>query len=176
MDMTNTTIKPLRLLLTAGAAALACAVPAGAADHVVGAVAPNDEPVSYAISVLDASGATVSTLACDWIGFPGDDDRPCLSWAGDLGPTIDAIEAAGGVQSVSRVLAPAHALDATTRISPRADGTWLIRTTGASENGPLHNGRVCDREGRHCVTWDADGQAHASKLIQRAAKKLRAKH
>jgi hypothetical protein len=153
MDMTNTTIKPLRLLLAGSAAALACAVPAGAADHVFGAVAPTDEPVSYAISVLDAGGATVSTLACDWVGYPGDDD----------------------VSSVSRVLAPAHALDATTRISPRADGTWLIRTTGASENGPLHNGRVCDREGRQCVAWDADGQARASKFIKRAARKLGAK-
>jgi hypothetical protein len=178
--MTNTKPpRPLRTALIAGVATLACAAPtaalAASAPPMITAVAPNDEPVSYAISVLDANGATVSTLACDWVGFPGDDDKPCLSWAGDLGPTIDAIQAAGGVQSVSHVLAPAHEVDATTRISPRADGTWLIRTTGANEDGPLHNGRVCDREGRHCVSWDVNGEAHASKAVKRAAKKLRAK-
>lgn len=163
---------PLRLALAAGAAVLAFAVPAGAAEHHVGEIASGDDPVSYDISVLDASGATVKTLACDWRGAPGDDDRPCLAWAGDLRPTLDAIAAAGGTQSVSRVLAPAHGVDATTRISPRADGTWLIRTTGVAEGRSLHFGRVCDADGGHCASWDVAGEARASAAVKRAAKKL----
>ncbi|HET6509356.1 MAG TPA: hypothetical protein VFG42_21340 [Baekduia sp.] len=166
----------LRLALAAGAATLAFAGTASADDQVVNATTDvGNDPVSYSISVLDASGATVSTLACDWVGAPGDDDHACLAWAGDLGPTIDAIQAAGGVSSVTHVLAPAHQVDATTRISPRADGTWLIRTTGVNEDGPLHNGRVCDRGGRQCVSWDADGEAQAAKHIKRAAHKLQLK-
>ncbi len=159
-----------RLALATGVAVLAGA---GSAIAAPAPLDPGTDPVSYDIRVIDADGATVKRLACDWRGAPDADDSPCLAWASDLRPTVEAIQAAGGVASITRVVAPAHGVDATTRISERSDGTWLIRAVGQAEGRSLHRGMVCDIDARRCVNWDAAGARKASGKIRAAAAGLR---
>src|ERR1700754_2742660 len=64
-----------------------------------------NRPVSVQVSILDESGATVQTLACDWAtGGPGDDDRPCLRFQSDPQVAFAAIEEAGGVRAEQRTV------------------------------------------------------------------------
>ena len=64
-----------------------------------------DRPVAVDVSILDAGGATVGTLSCEWsVGGPGDDDRPCLKFQSDPQVAFGAIEAAGGVRAQQRTV------------------------------------------------------------------------
>src|SRR5690242_1487723 len=59
-----------------------------------------NRPVSVDVSILDAAGATVDTLSCEWsTGGPGDDDRVCLHFQSDPQEAFATIEEAGGVSA-----------------------------------------------------------------------------
>ena len=133
-----------------------------------------DRPVSVDVSILDAAGTTVDSLSCEWStgGFEEDDDR-CLTFQSDPQIAFAAIEAAGGARAEQHtVVGGDKASDMAIAYSKRADGTWLIRSTGTVGGRPMHFGRVCTADGQKCVRWDADGAKHARKDIRAAASKL----
>jgi hypothetical protein len=135
-----------------------------------------DRPVAVDVSILDAAGATVDTLSCEWsVGGPGDDDAACLRFQSDPQVAFGAIEAAGGVRADqrTRIGKDAREGDMAIAYSKRADGTWLIRSKGTVDGKPMHFGRVCTADGQKCVHWDADGAKYAAKDVRAAASKLR---
>jgi hypothetical protein len=137
-----------------------------------------DRPVAVDVSILDAGGATVDTLSCEWsTGGPGDDDGTCLKFQSDPQVAFGAIESAGGVRAEQRTVVGGDDADArgdmAITYSKRADGTWLIRSKGTVGGTPMHFGRVCTADGRRCVRWDADGAKSARKDVRAAASKLR---
>jgi hypothetical protein len=134
-----------------------------------------DRPVAVDVSILDAQGATVGTLGCEWsVGGPGDDDRPCLKFQADPQEAFGAIESAGGVRAEQRTVVGGDAAgEMAITYSKRADGTWLIRSKGTVRGRYLHFGRVCTADGQKCVRWDAGGATHARKDVRAAASKLR---
>jgi hypothetical protein len=73
------------------------------------------------------------------------------------------------VRAVSRTAVPSRGEELTLTVSQRADGTWLLRTTGAGQ----HFGRVCDAGTRACARWDAEGARRAATDIRAAAEGLR---
>jgi hypothetical protein len=128
--------------------------------------------VSVDVEILDAGGATVQTLACDWAtGGPGDDDAACLKFQSDPQVAFGSIEDAGGVRAEQHTTT--EGADMRIAYSRRADGTWLIRSHGTVDGRELHFGRVCTADGQRCVRWDADGAKHARKDVRAAASKLR---
>ena len=134
-----------------------------------------DRPVAVDVSILDARGATVDTLSCEWsTGGPGDDDSQCLKFQSDPQVAFGAIEAAGGVRAEQHTVVGGDARgDMAITYSKRADGTWLIRSKGTVGGKPMHFGRVCTADGQTCVRWDADGAKYARKDVRAAASKLR---
>lgn len=134
-----------------------------------------DRPVAVDVSILDAGGATVDTLSCEWsVGGPGDDDGKCLKFQSDPQVAFGAIEAAGGVRAEQRTIVGGDAVgDMAIAYSKRADGTWLIRSKGTVRGKAMHFGRVCTADGQQCVRWDVDGARHAARDVRAAAAKLR---
>jgi hypothetical protein len=137
-----------------------------------------DRPVAVDVSILDAGGAAVDTLSCEWsIGGPGEDDATCLKFQSDPQVAFAAIESAGGVRAEQHTVVggddPDVAGDMAISYSKRADGTWLIRSKGTVGGTFMHFGRVCTADGSKCVRWDADGAKYARKSVARAASKLR---
>ncbi len=131
-----------------------------------------NRPVSIDVSIHDAGGTTVDSLACDWAtGGPGDDDRPCLRFQSDPQVAFAAIEDGGGVRAEQRTVTDVS--DMRIAYSKRADGTWLIRARGTVEGSPRHFGRVCTADGQSCVRWDAEGARAARKDVRAAAAKLK---
>jgi hypothetical protein len=130
-----------------------------------------NRPVSVNVSILDAGGATVKTLACDWAaGGPGDDDSACLKFQSDPQVAFGSIEEAGGVRADQHTTT--EGADMRIAYSRRADGTWLIRSHGTVDGKQMHFGRVCTADGQSCVRWDADGAKYARKDVRAAASKL----
>ena len=137
-----------------------------------------DRPVAVDVSILDAGGATVDTLSCEWsTGGPAEDDARCLKFQSDPQVAFGAIEDAGGVRAEQHTVFGAGEGDTNGDMaisySKRADGTWLIRSKGTVGGRPMHFGRVCTADGQKCVRWDADGAKHARKDVRAAASKLR---
>jgi hypothetical protein len=160
----------MRLLILTAAATLGLAATASAqAPTPVPESAM--EPVSVGISILDAGGRTVSSLACQWT-VPQDDDMPCIRFQGDPQTAFAAIADAGGVRAIQDVRTEEHGSVHVT-YSKRADGTWLIRSRGEVDGRALHMGRVCTADGQHCAMWDARGARAAAKQIHAAAARLR---
>jgi hypothetical protein len=134
-----------------------------------------DRPVSVDVTILDAGGATVDTLSCEWsTGGPGDEDGKCLKFQSDPQVAFGAIEEAGGVRAEQRTRIGKDASEGDMAItySKRADGTWLIRSKGTVDGKPMHFGRVCTADGQKCVRWDANGAKYARKSVRAAASKL----
>ncbi|WP_028062832.1 hypothetical protein [Solirubrobacter soli] len=137
-----------------------------------------DRPVAVDVSILDAGGATVDTLSCEWsTGGPGDDDARCLKFQSDPQVAFEAIEAAGGVRAEQHTVVGGDDADVRGNMaitySKRGDGTWLIRSKGTVGGEPMHFGRVCTADGQKCVRWDADGAKFARKQVRAAASKLK---
>ena len=137
-----------------------------------------DRPVAVDVSILDAGGATVDALSCEWsTGGPGDDDGKCLKFQSDPQVAFGAIEAAGGVRAEQHTVVGGSDADArgdmAITYSKRGDGTWLIRSKGTVGGKPMHFGRVCTADGQSCVRWDADGAKLARKDVRAAASKLK---
>jgi hypothetical protein len=131
-----------------------------------------NRPVSVEVSILDAGGATVTTLACDWAtGGPAEDDSACLKFQSDPQVAFGSIEEAGGVRADQHTTTDAS--DMRIAYSRRGDGTWLIRSHGTVDGKELHFGLVCTADGQSCVRWDADGAKYARKDVRAAASKLR---
>jgi hypothetical protein len=131
-----------------------------------------DRPVAVDVSILDAGGATVDTLSCEWsTGGPGEDDNRCLKFQSDPQVAFGSIEEAGGVRADQHTTTDVS--DMRIAYSRRPDGTWLIRSHGTVDGRELHFGRVCTADGQRCVRWDADGAKHARKDVRAAASKLR---
>jgi len=137
-----------------------------------------DRPVAVDVSILDAGGATVDTLSCEWsTGGPGEDDNQCLKFQSDPQVAFGAIASAGGVRAEQHTVVGGDDADIrgdmAITYSKRADGTWLIRSKGTVGGKPMHFGRVCTADGQKCVRWDADGAKYARKDVRAAASKLR---
>ena len=153
-------------LLTLAGTAHAASPPVPVSDEAL------NRPVGVEVSILDAAGTTVGTLACDWAtGGPADDDRPCLRFQSDPQIAFAAIEEAGGVRAEQHTVAGGIA-DMRIAYSRRADGTWLIRSHGTIDGREAQFGRVCTADGQSCVRWDADGARRAGKSVRAAAGKL----
>lgn len=171
----RTKILSATVVATLGLAGTASAQSAGSTAPV--SQESIDRPVAVDVSILDAGGATVDTLSCEWsTGGPGDDDAKCLKFQSDPQVAFGAIEAAGGVRAEQRTVVggtDGHDGDMAITYSKRADGTWLIRSKGTVGGTPMHFGRVCTADGQKCVRWDADGAKHARKSVRAAAAKLR---
>lgn len=169
-------VKGMRIPILTALAALSISGTALAAGGGAGTVQPVPEealnrPVSVAVSILDAGGATVGTLACDWsTGGPGDDDSACLKFQSDPQVAFGAIEAAGGVRADQHTTTDVS--DMRIAYSRRGDGTWLIRSHGTVGGNERHSGQVCTADGQSCVRWDADGAKYARKHVRAAASKL----
>jgi hypothetical protein len=153
--------------------ALAAGVPTPTAGQIQ--PVPEEElnrPVSVDVSILDAGGATVKALACDWAtGGPGEDDSACLKFQSDPQVAFGSIEQAGGVRADQHTTTDVS--DMRIAYSRRGDGTWLIRSHGTVDGKELHFGRVCTADGQSCVRWDADGAKYARKDVRAAASKLK---
>jgi hypothetical protein len=170
-------------ILIASATVLATLSLAGTAfAQTAGSTEPvSDEalnrPVSVDVAILDAGGATVDTLSCEWsTGGPADDDHACLKFQSDPQVAFAAIEDAGGVRAEQHTVVggtDSNAGDMAITYSKRADGTWLIRSKGIVRGELMHFGRVCTADGQSCVRWDADGAKHAKKSVRAAASKLK---
>ena len=169
-------VEGMRIPILTAVAALSIAGTAAAQTPV------SDEalnrPVSVDVSILDAAGATVDTLSCEWsTGGPGDDDRVCLRFQSDPQVAFSAIEDAGGVRAEQHTVVgggdATAAGDMAITYSKRADGTWLTRSKGTVGGKPMHFGRVCTADGQSCVRWDADGAKRAAKDVRAAASKLK---
>ncbi|WP_205697929.1 hypothetical protein [Conexibacter sp. SYSU D00693] len=158
------------------AAASAKSAPTAPPQHVVGEpiTEENVNHVFFEARIVGADGGVVKTLACDW-KLPGDDDRECLRFQGDPQNAVEAIRDAGGARAVKRVTSPEIGLDSTTRITRRAGGSWLFRTTGRSGDLDLNNGWVCDEDGYGCTMWDANGEDSAKDEVKAAAAKMQKK-
>jgi hypothetical protein len=127
--------------------------------------------VSVEVSIVDARGATVKTLACDWAtGGPGEDDSACLKFQSDPQIAFGSIEDAGGVRADQHTTTEGG--DMRIAYSRRGDGTWLIRSHGTVDGKEMHFGRVCTADGQSCARWDADGAKYARKDVRAAASKL----
>lgn len=129
-------------------------------------------PVSVDVAITDAAGQVVATRACDWT-VPEDDDRPCLAFKSDAQYAFAAIEDAGGTGATVHTVSAPIGLDATSRYTRRADGTWLIRTRGRSDGKAFHNGMVCTADGQRCVRFDTAGRKSGTRSAKAAAAKLR---
>ncbi|MBJ7328275.1 MAG: hypothetical protein JHC95_00170 [Solirubrobacteraceae bacterium] len=167
------TIRPIllaaALLVVPAAAQAAPPVPTAAPVPIT-----DSPPVSVTVTILDGGGAPVAEHACDWAGTgPTDEDKPCLQFVGDPQAGVAAIKEAGGDRAVRRTISESRGIDITAETSRRADGTWLLRSTGTAEGKPVHLGFVCDSAGYHCRSWDAQGAPRAKKQIQYAAKRLK---
>lgn len=162
-----------RLTLTTLAAFFATAAGAGAAAAPTPVSEADMRPVSSEVRILGADGAVLVARDCAWTE-PGAEDRPCLRFAGDPQAAVAAIREAGGSGATVRVVSAPIGLDGLTRWSRRADGSWLVRTTGTDVNGRrMHHGRVCSADGEQCVRWDAGGAKAARKDVRAAAAQLR---
>jgi hypothetical protein len=165
----------MRIPILTAVATLGLAVPAAA--QVAASDDAVNRPVAVDVSILDAGGATVDTLSCEWsTGGPGEDDNACLKFQSDPQVAFGAIEAAGGVRAEQHTVVggtDGHDGDMAITYSKRADGTWLIRSKGTVGGKPMHFGRVCTADGQSCVRWDADGAKSARKDVRAAASKLR---
>lgn len=166
-------MKHTTLSLTTLAAFLATAATAIAAPAPVPVGEADLRPVSSAVRILDADGGVLRSHDCAWT-VPAEDDRPCLRFASDPQVAVDAIREAGGARATVRVVSEPIGLDGLTTWSERADGTWLVRTTGTDVHGrPMHHGRVCTADGEDCARWDAKGARAAKSKVRAAAAKLR---
>ena len=173
-------VEGMRIPILTAVAALSISGPAVAQTAGSAEPVPQDaidRPVAVDVSILDAGGATVDTLSCEWsTGGPGEDDNRCLKFQSDPQVAFGAIEAAGGVRAEQRTVVggtDGHDGDMAITYSKRADGTWLIRSKGTVGGRPMHFGRVCTADGQSCVRWDADGAKYARKDVRAAASKLR---
>ncbi|MDA0169294.1 hypothetical protein OJ998_09375 [Solirubrobacter taibaiensis] len=128
--------------------------------------------VKTEITIADAAGTGLKTLACEW-REPQEDDRQCLRFQSDPQVAFEAIEEAGGVRADQHTVF--DGADMNIAYSKRADGTWLIRSKGTIDGKPMHFGRVCTADGQKCVRWDVDGAKLAQKSVKAAASKLRKK-
>jgi hypothetical protein len=154
------------IVLATLASSAHAATPAPVSDEAL------DRPVSVEVTILDAAGQAVDSLACDWAtGGPADDDRPCLRFQSDPQVAFAAIESAGGVRAEQRTVT--DGADMRIAYSRRADGTWLIRSRGTVDGRALHFGRVCTADGQRCVRWDAEGARAARRDVRAAASRLR---
>jgi len=130
--------------------------------------------VTSDISFVDSGGAVVKHLACEWTE-PGPEDRSCIAFAGDPESWIAEIRATGADRVVQRVTSPENGLDAVTRYTRRADGTWLTRTRGVARGRELDNGSVVAADGSVRSLWDAAGSRSASKEIRAASARVKRK-
>jgi len=174
-------VEGMRIPILTAVAALSISGPAVAQTAGSAEPVPQDaidRPVAVDVSILDAGGAAVDTLSCEWsTGGPGEDDNRCLKFQADPQVAFGAIEAAGGVRAEQHTVVGGSdadvAGDMAITYSKRADGTWLIRSKGTVGGRPMHFGRVCTADGQSCVRWDADGANYARKDVRAAASKLR---
>ena len=134
--------------------------------------------VTSEIALLSDDGHVLDRLECEWTE-PGPEDRPCIAFAGDPETWIAALREAGADRAVRRVTSPENGLDAVTRYSRRADGTWLTRTRGTARGRELDNGSVGAADGSVRSLWDAAGKSSARGAVKAAAarvdRKLRAR-
>ena len=174
-------VEGMRIPILTAVAALSISGPAVAQTAGSAEPVPQDaidRPVAVDVSILDAGGAAVDTLSCEWsTGGPGEDDNRCLKFQSDPQVAFGAIEAAGGVRAEQHTVVGGSdadvAGDMAITYSKRADGTWLIRSKGTVGGRPMHFGRVCTADGQSCVRWDADGAKYARKDVRAAASKLK---
>jgi hypothetical protein len=164
-------VKGMRIPILTAIAVLSISGTALASPEPVPEEALN-RAVSVDVSILDAGGATVKSLACDWAtGGPGEDDSACLKFQSDPQVAFGSIEAAGGVRADQHTTT--EGADMRIAYSRRGDGTWLIRSHGTVDGRELHFGRVCTADGQSCVRWDAGGAKYARKDVRAAASKLK---
>jgi hypothetical protein len=130
--------------ITLIAAAAAAALGGGQGPQPVPVDTSVRSPVTVEVDVVGPSRAVVERLACSWEYAPEEDDHACLAFQGDPQRAIAAIREAGGVRAVKHVTAPTKGIDTTTRISRRADGTWVFRTTGTVDGRPWRYVRTYD--------------------------------
>jgi hypothetical protein len=132
-----------------------------------------NRPVSVEVSILDAAGATVDTLSCDWAtGGPQAADVPCLRFQGDPQTAFAAIEAAGGVRATQTTTTTGPDTVAHITYARRGDGTWLIRGKATVDGTVRQRGYVCAADGQDCVRWDAEGR-YAAADVRAAASRLK---
>ncbi len=157
---------------TITALALSTFAVAGVANAQAGGVTPVTEfpDVKTQITISDAGGGALKTLACEWTE-PQADDRPCLRFQGDPQHAFAAIEEAGGDRAAQRTVTQGGTMRV--RWSRRPDGTWLVRHRGVINHMDNDFGHVCTADGQQCVRWDASGAMSSHKTVKAAAAKLR---
>lgn len=168
----------MRIPLITAIALAALTTSAQAADKPAAGSAPATTVVTEfpdvktTITISDASGTAVKTLACEWTE-PQEDDRPCIRFQGDPQNAFEAIEEAGGDRADQ--LTTTQGGEMRVSYAKRVDGTWLIRHRGVINHQNNDFGHVCTADGQKCVRWDASGAKSARKHVKAAAAKLRRK-